>query len=79
MNNLSNNWTEIKTILNKVKLYTNIKELIGDSKKPEYTSLALFKPARILDFTYEKQDPNQNREENKQLELFTLKELKNRH
>jgi len=75
-NDLKNNWTETKAMLNKVKLYTNLKELKRDSKKPEYTSLALFKPARILDFIYEKQDPNWSREENKQLELFYSNELK---
>ncbi|HMQ70091.1 MAG TPA: hypothetical protein PKA90_14005 [Ignavibacteria bacterium] len=44
-----NSWHERKSIcLNNV--YTNIKKLIEDSKEPKNVSLAVFKPAEILEF-----------------------------
>jgi hypothetical protein len=69
--NTDNNWAERKAlILGKLRLYTNMKKLISDSKSPNFISLALFKPTKILDFIYEKQDPNWSIEESKQLDLF---------
>ena len=47
-------WAKRKDlVLKKAKVYTNLTELIKDSKKPNYTSLAVFKPTEVLDFTYE--------------------------
>ena len=65
-----NNWEKRRNILNSIKLYKNMKKLIADSKKPKYTSLAFFKPTKILDFIIEEQDTTWSREENTQLELF---------
>jgi len=45
------NWEERKRILFKSeKIYTNLTELIKMAKEPPYRSLAIFKPAKILDF-----------------------------
>jgi len=45
------NWEERKRILFKSeKAYTNLAELIKLAKEPPYRSLAIFKPAKILDF-----------------------------
>jgi len=71
-----NNWKERKNTLNNIKLYTNMKKLITDSKKPKYTSLAFFKPAKISDFIFEEQGTTWSREENKQLELFLPNDFK---
>ena len=47
------NWSARKSIvLEKAKVYTNLKELISDAKGENKTSLAVFKPTAILDFTY---------------------------
>ncbi len=47
-------WAERRDlVLKKAQVYTNLAELIKDSKKPNYTSLAVFKPTKVLDFTYE--------------------------
>ncbi|HWB28556.1 MAG TPA: hypothetical protein VG738_23950 [Chitinophagaceae bacterium] len=49
----SNNWAERKKIV-LGKIYYNLAELIAEAKdKNICTSLALFKPAKILDFTIE--------------------------
>ncbi|MDR0820341.1 MAG: hypothetical protein LBN19_02310 [Endomicrobium sp.] len=65
-----NNWAERKDLtLNKVKIYTSIEKLIKDSKKPNFISLAVFKPTEVLNFIYEKQ-PHWNKEESKQLDMF---------
>jgi hypothetical protein len=71
-----NNWEERSDVLSKLKLYTNMKELIKDSKKPNYTSLAFFKPTEILDFIIEEQESKWSRAENKQLELFLPNDFK---
>lgn len=47
----SDNWKERKEYCLK-KLYTNLEELINDSKEPKNISLAAFKPDKIIDFTY---------------------------
>jgi hypothetical protein len=47
------NWDERRRIIfNNQKIYTNLKELI-DKKKLDNTSLAIFKPTKILDFVVE--------------------------
>lgn len=57
-----NDWQARKDlILKKAKVYTNLAQLIQDSKKPNYTSLAVFKPTKILDFTYEPTSENWNK------------------
>ncbi len=47
-------WTERrKAILEKVRVYTNLDELIAEAKNKDVcTSLAVFKPTRIKDFIY---------------------------
>jgi hypothetical protein len=72
------NWEERKRILFKSeKVYTNLEELINLAKAPPYRSLAIFKPAKIIDFYYEptERDWPQNKlecikEKAKQLSLF---------
>jgi hypothetical protein len=71
-----NNWKARKAILSNLKLYTNMKELIADSKKPNYTSLAFFKPTKITGFLIEEQDANWSIKENRQLELFMPNDFK---
>lgn len=70
-------WAERKAlILNKVKVYKNISELISDSKTPNFVSLAVFKPTEILDFEFKEQDPNWSVEESKQLDMFASNNFK---
>jgi hypothetical protein len=72
------NWEERKRILFKSeKVYTNLEELISLAKAPPYRSLAIFKPAKIIDFYSEptERDWPQNKleriqEKAKQLSLF---------
>ncbi len=72
-----NNWAERKAlILNKVKVYTNIKELIKDSKSQNFISLILFKPTVVLNFIYESQEPQWNKGESKQLDMFASSNFK---
>ena len=53
--NTDNNWQLRKShCLNKV--YTNLSQLIEDSKAPKNISLATFKPTEIIDFEIEKDD-----------------------
>jgi hypothetical protein len=54
------NWLKRKEIVfrNK-KIYTNLEELIGEAKT-KMTSLAIFKPTKIIDFTYEHTDREWN-------------------
>jgi hypothetical protein len=53
------NWEERKQILfRNEKVYTNLAEIIGIAKKPPYKSLAVFKPAKILDFYTETTERN---------------------
>jgi hypothetical protein len=53
----SNNWAERKKIC-LGKIYNNLSELISDAKdKNICTSLAVFKPTEIINFTHEKVDP----------------------
>jgi hypothetical protein len=55
--------------LNKVKIYTSIKELIKDLKSPNFISLAVFKPAAVLDFIHESQEHRWNKQRSKQLNM----------
>lgn len=49
------NWLLRKEIVFKNKVYTDIEELISEAKNKEImTSLAVFKPTKIIDFTIEK-------------------------
>ena len=72
-----NGWAERKAlVLNKVRVYKNISELISDSKSPSFVSLAVFKPTEILDFKCEEQDHNWSVEESKQLDMFASNTFK---
>ena len=72
------NWEERKRIVFKENIFTNMKELITKSKdKNTYTSLAIFKPTEILDFTAESTEKEWDAEKikrikdrSKQLKLF---------
>ncbi len=74
-------WEERRRIIfNNKKIYTNLSELIGLSKK-DNTSLAVFKPAKIHDLIWEETDREWPKEKiellaskAKQLSLFESKE-----
>jgi len=77
------NWDERKRIIfNNQKIYTNLKELL-DKKKLDNTSLAIFKPTKILDFVVESDDRDWDSKKlaslqglSKQLNLFqTVEEI----
>ncbi|MBF0648587.1 hypothetical protein IR083_07130 [Dysgonomonas sp. GY75] len=52
-----NHWEERKQYcVEKAKVYTNMTELIEDSKEPKNISLATFKPSKILDLVIEPTD-----------------------
>lgn len=53
--NTKGNWKVRKEICLK-NVYTNLTKLIEDSKAPQNTSLATFKPTKIVDFIIEKDD-----------------------
>lgn len=71
-------WNARKNIVLKANLYTNIEKLISEAKNKNIcTSLALFKPKEILDFTIEDSERDWNRkklaelkEASKQTNLF---------
>jgi hypothetical protein len=73
----SNNWRERRRLLLKTaRVYTQLDDLIQGAKANRI-SLAVFKPARIIDLTYEEEEPNwdpdklkQMRDQYSQLELF---------
>jgi hypothetical protein len=70
--NTTDNWKERKEHCLK-KVYKNLTELINDSKAPKNVSLAVFKPARIVDFIAEpdaREWRNEWTEIRKQQELF---------
>lgn len=55
-------------------VYTSLTELIEHAKKPRYTSLATFKPARVLDLTIEEDERDwkpQWLHQLKQVDMFT--------
>jgi hypothetical protein len=57
-------WRERRNlVLKKAKVYTNLTALINDSKKPKYISLAVFKPTRVIDFTWELVDREWSRQD----------------
>lgn len=57
--NTANNWNKRKENVFKAKKYTNLKSLINEANDDNVrTSLALFKPSRIVNFIYKKEDPD---------------------
>ena len=73
------NWEDRKKVIFKAKIYTDLNSLIKDAKdKSKKTSLAVFKPEKILDFKYEPVEDkkwdsekiNIIKEKEKQLDLF---------
>ncbi|MCS7029303.1 MAG: hypothetical protein NZ519_11125 [Bacteroidia bacterium] len=78
----SNNWKERKQICLK-KVYTNMKQLIGEAKNPSIcTSLAVFKPRQIIDFTFEPVEPEWDKEKlnqilakRSQLDMFEAEDI----
>lgn len=74
----SDYWRERKKVVLKKKVYTSLSELIADAKdKSKYTSLAVFKPTRILDFYVEQTERDWDKAkleqiiaERKQMNLF---------
>lgn len=68
-----NNWALRKELCLK-KVYTNLEHLINDSKAPQNTSLATFKPSAITHFEIENDDrewKNEWKELRKQGDLFS--------
>ncbi len=60
-----------KFVLNSV--YNDLKVLIKDSRdKTKYTSLAVFKPNKIIDFTYEEVERDWDREKVQQFNQFNI-------
>jgi hypothetical protein len=54
----ANNWNKRKDIVFRAQKYTNLKFLINEAyDENKHTSLALFKPTRIVDFIYTEDDP----------------------
>jgi hypothetical protein len=77
-------WDERRRIVFKNKqVYTNLQTLIDEAKSPAKTSLAVFKPTKILDFTIEpdNRDWDSNKlaallSQSKQLNIFqTIEEI----
>ena len=78
------NWEERRRIIFKNKtVYTNLETLITEAKSSSKTSLAIFKPTRILDFVIEPDDRDWDpkklaslQAQSKQLHLFkTIEEI----
>ena len=78
------NWNERQQIIFKnTPVYTNLAALIAEAKSPSRTSLAIFKPMRILDLVIEPDSREWNQKkleslqwQTKQLDLFkTIEEL----
>lgn len=73
----ADDWRERRELLlGKTRVYTRLGELIG-AAKANLLSLAVFKPARIIDFKWEEEDRDWNadklrqmREQTNQLEIF---------
>lgn len=71
---VKNNWAERKqNILEKTTIHTNMQELINLSRE-DMTSLAVFKPTEIVNFTYEEEEekewPKDKLESLNQMGLF---------
>lgn len=69
-------WERRQLILNEARVYTRLAELISGAKDNQL-SLAVFKPAKILDFVWEEEDREwdadklrQMREMHKQMDMF---------
>lgn len=78
------NWDERRRIIFKNKtVYTNLQTLIAEAKSTAKTSLALFKPTKILDFVIESDDRDWDpkklaslQSQSRQLNLFkTIEEI----
>lgn len=61
-----NNWAERKKYCT-AKAYTNLSQLIDESKAPTNVSLATFKPTRILEFVIEVEENREWKDEWKEL------------
>lgn len=61
-----NNWAERKKYCT-AKVYTNLSQLIDESKAPTNVSLATFKPTRILEFVIEAEENREWKDEWKEL------------
>lgn len=61
-----NNWTERKKYCT-AKVYTNLSQLIENSKAPTNVSLATFKPTRVLEFIIEAEENREWKDEWKDL------------
>jgi len=79
------NWDERRKIIFKNKqVYTNLQMLIDEAKSSTNTSLAIFKPTKILDFVIEPDDKNWDskkleslQSQSQQTNLFkTIEEIK---
>lgn len=68
------NWEERKRIIFKnTKVYTNLKEIITKSQtKGDCTSLAIFKPTTIVDFTTEETTPNWDEDKLESLKKLSI-------
>lgn len=65
-------WKERRSIVLK-KVYTNLSELIAEAKNKEIcTSLATFKPTKVLDFTWEEVEREWSKEKLVQFEQLNL-------
>lgn len=78
------NWDERRRVIFKNKqIYTNLQTLIHEAKSPSRTSLAVFKPTKILDFVIEPDDRDWDpkklailQSQSQQLNLFkTIEEI----
>ena len=63
------NWEDRKRFISKVKIHKDLQTLIKEAKSNKKTSLAVFKPKKIIDFKCE-------REKNKQWDSKKIKEIK---
>ena len=65
------NWLNRKKYCTQ-KVYTNIKELISDSQHPKNTSLATFKPSKLLSFEVEADDREWKKEWKEQIKQLQI-------
>jgi len=66
-----NNWAERKKYCTK-KVYTNLSQLIADSKDPSNISIATFKPTEIISFEIEKDEREWKKEWREQLNQLQI-------
>ncbi|SHN50564.1 hypothetical protein [Desulfitobacterium chlororespirans] len=78
------NWDERRRVIfNNKQIHTNLQRLIDEAKSPSRTSLAVFKPTKILDFVIESDDRDWDpkklaslQSQSQQLNLFkTIEEI----